>query len=62
MRQHPFYFALGLLLVIGAGYADARGWTMGRLIESRVGPRSVRDNPGAYRSVYRSSTRFRHGK
>jgi hypothetical protein len=63
MSRHPLYFALGLLLIVGAFVADVRGWTLAGATERvRGGPRSVRENPGAYRSVYRSSARFRHGK
>jgi hypothetical protein len=63
MRRHPIYFALGVLMILGAFAADLRGWTLSGVTERRGGaPRSVRENPGAYRSVYRSSARFRHGK
>ena len=63
MRRHPIYFALGMLLIFGATFIDLRGWTLAGATERRGGaPRSVRENPGAYRSVYRSSARFRHGK
>ena len=64
MRRHPFYLLLGALVIAGAALADARGWTLASAIERRstAGPRSVRENPGAYRSVYRSSARTRLGK
>ena len=64
MRRHPIYLLLGALVVAGAVLADARGWTLANATERRgaVGPRSVRENPGAYRSVYRSSARYRLGK
>jgi len=63
MRRHPFYVALGALLILGATFVDLRGWSPGAASMARgAGPRSVRENPGAYRSVYRSSARFRHGK
>lgn len=62
MRAAPFYFAFGLLVLAGAVYGDMRGWTPIRPSEARVAPRSVRENPGAYRSVYRSSARYRLGK
>ena len=64
MRRHPFYLLLGALVVAGAALADARGWTLAGATERRGagGPRSIRENPGAYRSVYRSSARYRLGK
>ena len=62
MRAAPFYFAFGLLVLAGAVYGDMRGWTPIRPSGARVAPRSVRENPGAYRSVYRSSARYRLGK
>ena len=64
MRRHPIYLLLGALLVGGAVFADARGWTLASATERRAaaGPRSVRENPGAYTSVYRSSGRTRLGK
>jgi len=64
MRRHPVYVVLGALLILGAAFADLRGWTLAGAVAARGGggPRSVRENPGAYRSVYRSSVRFRHGK
>ncbi|GLC24830.1 hypothetical protein [Roseisolibacter agri] len=58
----PLYAIFGLLVLAGAAWADLRGWTPIRAGEARVGPRSVRENPGAYRTVYRSSTRYRLGK
>jgi hypothetical protein len=63
VTRHHLYIVLGIILVVGAVGIDASGWTLARALEGRSGaPRSVRENPGAYRSVYRSSARFRHGK
>jgi hypothetical protein len=62
MRGTPFYLLFGALLIAGAAWADLRGWTPIRPGEARVGPRSVRENPGAYRSVYGTSSRYRLGK
>lgn len=62
MRRHPVYLAVGLLLILGATFVDLRGWSVAGAGAARAGPRSVRANPGAYRSTYRSSARFRHGK
>lgn len=62
MKGTPLYLLFGVMVLAGAVYADLRGWTPIRPGEARVGPRSVRENPGAYRSVYRSSARYRLGK
>ncbi len=66
MRRHPLYLLFGGLVIAGAALADMRGWTLARATERRPtagsSPRSVRENPGAYRSVYRSSGRYRVGK
>jgi hypothetical protein len=40
-------------LVLGAfGYASYTGWTWSSYEEIRNVPKSIRDNPGTYRSVY----------
>ena len=62
MFRHPVYLAYGIMMVGLTAAAQYAGWTTTRPNEVKNVPRSVRDNPGAYRSVYRSSTRFRHGK
>jgi hypothetical protein len=62
MTRVPLYLVFGTLVLAGAAFADLRGWTPIRASEARVGPRSVRDNPGAYRSVYGTSSRYRLGK
>jgi hypothetical protein len=62
MTRAPLYLVFGLLVLAGAAWADLRGFTVIRPSEARVAPRSVRENPGAYRSVYRSSSRYRLGK
>jgi hypothetical protein len=44
------------------GMAQYRGWTLTRANETRNDPRSVRDNPGAYRSSYYIPGRTLRGK
>lgn len=44
------------------GTAQYRGWSLTRTSESRSNPRSVRDNPGAYRSSYYLPGRTLRGK
>ena len=62
MRRHPFYLLFGLLVVGSFVAAELRGWTMTRTTEVRNVPRSVRENPGVYRSVYRGGGRYMGGK
>lgn len=51
---------VAVFLLLGA--AQYRGWTLTRSNESRNNPRSVRDNPGAYRSSYYIPGRTLRGK
>ena len=48
---------LGLLAV-----ADYRGWSLTRATRVDNVPRSIRDNPGAYRPVYGGIPRYPGGK
>jgi hypothetical protein len=52
----------GLLLVSGAFMADTRGWFGTRSSMVQNVPRSIRDNPGAYRALYSGSPRLFGGK
>ena len=56
------YLLFGLLLLAGAGYADYRGMSLLQPTEVKNVPKSIRDNPGAYRSLYRGSNRYFGGK
>lgn len=53
-------WAVVVLAVLGS--AQYRGWSLTRANESRNNPRSVRDNPGAYRSSYYIPGRTLRGK
>lgn len=53
-------WSAAVLLLLGA--AQYRGWSFTRETESRNNPRSVRDNPGAYRSSYYIPGRTLRGK
>ena len=48
---------LGLL-----GVADYRGWSLTRATRVDNVPRSIRDNPGAYRPIYGGIPRYPGGK
>lgn len=62
MIRRTLYLIFGVAVLAGATMADLRGVAFGGVRQQRVGPRSVRENPGGYRPVYRSSVRYRHGK
>jgi hypothetical protein len=54
--KHPFYTVFGALVIALVVVAEVRGWTPMRPTEVRnAAPRSIRDNPGAYRPHYRSN-------
>ena len=63
MRQHPFYFALGVLLLLSVAAVEWTGWTPEKPTEVKDVPRTVRDNPGSYRPhyIYYGSS-YRRGK
>jgi hypothetical protein len=56
------YLIFGLSVLATAGYADYRGLSLLRPTEIKNVPKSIRDNPGAYRSLYRGSSRSFGGK
>ena len=56
------YLVAGLALLGATGMADARGWLTPRPSTISNVPRSIRDNPGAYRSLYNGSPRYFGGK
>jgi hypothetical protein len=60
--RHPFYLVYGLCLLGLTGIAEYRGWSLTRVNELKNVPKSVRDNPGAYRSHYMYYPRHVGGK
>lgn len=56
------YLLFGLSVLGGAVWADQRGLSLTRPTEVRNVPTSIRDNPGAYRSLYRGTGRYFGGK
>jgi hypothetical protein len=56
------YLGFGLLVLALLGAAEYRGWSLLRTSEVRDVPRSVRDNPGAYRPIYYGAGRYHGGK
>ncbi len=56
------YLAYGAAVLLGLGVAQYNGWSLARVNEVKNVPRSVRDNPGSYRSVYSSYHHYTGGK
>jgi hypothetical protein len=46
------YLLYGLLVLSGTAYAQYSGRSLDRINELKNVPKSVRDNPGSYRSIY----------
>ena len=62
MMRTPGYLIYGLLLLTSATVAEFRGWTLTNVNQLRDVPKTVRDNPGAYRSHYGFNPRYTGGK
>ena len=56
------YLAYGLLVLGGSAMAAHQGWSLDKTKQLNNVPRSVRDNPGSYRSVYSSYHHYTGGK
>jgi hypothetical protein len=57
------FYTLWAALVLGVlGYAQYIGWSFSKVNEARTDPRSVRNNPGSYRSTYYVPGRVLRGK
>jgi hypothetical protein len=62
MLRFPLYTMYSLMLLGGVGWAEYRGWSWLRVNEVKNVPKTVRDNPGAYRSHYGVYPRYFGGK
>lgn len=60
--RSPLFAIYGILLLGLTGVAEYNGWSWNRINQQRVLPRSIRDNPGAYRSSYGGYSRYIGGK
>ncbi len=56
------FLVYGLLVLSAVGMAEYRGWTLSSVDEVKNVPKSVRDNPGSYRSVYGYYHHYTGGK
>ena len=60
--RHPIYAAYAFVLLALTGFAEFSGWSLLRVNEVKNIPKTVRDNPGAYRSHYGGYYRYFGGK
>ncbi len=60
--RHPFYMVYGLVLLGLVTMAEFRGWSLTSVNEMKDVPKSIRDNPGAYRAHYAFYPRYFGGK
>jgi len=56
------YILYGILVLGMLATAEYRGWSLDSVEEMKNVPRSVRDNPGSYRSVYSGYHHYTGGK
>jgi len=56
------YVVYGMIVLGALAMAEYRGWSLNSVNEVKNVPRSVRDNPGSYRSVYSSYHHYTGGK
>ncbi len=56
------YLIYGLIVLAGVAAAEYRGLSLMSVDELKNVPKSVRDNPGSYRSVYSSYHHYTGGK
>jgi len=60
--RYPGYLIYSMLLLSGMMFAEYRGWSLDRVNQLNGVPKTVRDNPGAYRSHYGFYPRYVGGK
>lgn len=56
------YLAYGIIVLGLLGVAEYRGWSLDSVNQLKNVPKSVRDNPGSYRSVYSGYHHYTGGK
>jgi len=62
MINNPLFLLYGVFVLGLTGVAEYRGWTFSKINEQKVIPKTIRDNPGAYRSTYGGFSRYIGGK
>jgi hypothetical protein len=56
------YVTYGLVVLLGLAFAEYRGLSLSSIDEVKNVPKSIRDNPGAYRAHYAIYHRYSGGK
>jgi len=56
------YLVYGTLLLLALGAGAYRGWSFTSVSEVKNVPKSIRDNPGSYRSIYIGYHHYTGGK
>ncbi|MGA3186669.1 MAG: hypothetical protein ABSF22_06110 [Bryobacteraceae bacterium] len=60
--RYAGYLIYSMMTLSTAVVAEYRGWTFSGVNQTKVAPKTVRDNPGAYRSHYAFYPRYVGGK
>ena len=60
--RYAGYLIYSMMMLGTATVAEFRGWTMSSVNQIKNVPKTVRDNPGAYRSHYAFYPRYVGGK
>lgn len=60
IRKLYLIYGLGVLGFLG--YVQHAGWSLSQVSQMKVVPKSIRDNPGSYRSVYGYYHHYTGGK
>ena len=57
-----FFLVYGMLVLGLLGASQYDGWSLLRVNQIKNVPKTVRDNPGAYRSIYAGNPHYFGGK
>jgi hypothetical protein len=60
--MRSLYTIYGIIVLSVLSVAEYGGWSLASVNELKNVPRSVRDNPGSYRSIYNSYHHYTGGK
>jgi hypothetical protein len=60
--RYAGYLIYSMMMLSTATVAQYRGWGTEKVNQAKVAPKTVRDNPGAYRSHYAFYPRYVGGK
>lgn len=60
--KNPLYLLYGIVMLGLTTFAQYSGFSLARINQQKVLPKTIRDNPGAYRSAYGGYSRYIGGK